>query len=70
MLFTAEELATLKVADEEIDVGFRLDQSDMIRSKELDRAAHLDSLSVDKRAIAARQKAYREANREKVAARQ
>ena len=70
MLFTTEELDTLKAADAAIDAGFKQDQSDMIHSKELDRAAHMDSLPFDKRIIAARQKAYYEANREKVAARQ
>lgn len=70
VLFTAEELAELKAADAAIDAGFHLDQNDMIHSKELDRAAHMDSLPFDKRIIAAQKKAYYEANREKVAARQ
>ena len=70
MLFTTEELDTLKAADAAIDTDFSLNQNDLINSKELDRVAHMDSLPLDKRIVAARQKAYREANREKVAARQ
>ena len=70
MLFTTEELTALEAADAAIDADFQLNQNDLIHSRELDRATHMDSLPFDKRAIAARQKAYREANREKVAARQ
>ena len=70
MLFTTEELDTLKAADAVIDADFQLNQNDLIHSRELDRAAHMDSLPFDKRAIAAYQKAYYEANREKIAARQ
>ena len=70
MLFTAEELAELGSGDAVIDAEFQLDTNDMLLSKELDRAAHLDSLPYDKRIVAAQKKAYREANREKVAAQQ
>ena len=67
MVFTTEELAELKAADSVIDAEIQLNQNDMIRSRELDRVAYMDSLPFDKRIKAARQKAYREANREKIA---
>ena len=67
MVFTTEELAELKAADSVIDAEIQLNQNDMIRSRELDRVAYMDSLPFDKRVKAAHYKAYREANREKIA---
>lgn len=70
MPFTPEELAEMAAADAEIEATFRLEQADLDRSKDMDREAHFDALPPEKRKLAAYQKAYREANREKVAARQ
>ena len=65
MPFTPEELAEMAAADAEIEATFRLEQADLDRCKAMDREAHFESLPPEKRKVAARQKAYREANREK-----
>lgn len=70
MLFTPEELAEMAAADAEIEASFHLEQEDLDRSRELDRLAHFDGLEPDKQRVAARQKAWYEANKDKVAARQ
>ena len=67
MPFTAEELEEMRRADEEIEKEFRLDAEDLHASKELDRIAKFEALPYEKRKVAAQQKAYRKANREKVA---
>lgn len=64
-LFTPEELAEMAAADAEIEAEFRLEQDDLERSRELDKIARFESLPPEKRKVAAQQKAYREANREK-----
>ena len=64
-LFTKEELAELRRADEELDEEFMLTQEDMEFSRRLDREAKLDKLDNRGRKIAAQKAAYREANREK-----
>lgn len=65
MLFTPEELAEMAAADAEIEATFLPEQADLDRSRELDRQAHFDGLEPEKQRVAAQQKAYREANREK-----
>lgn len=65
MGFTPEELAEMSAADAEIEENFRLEQSDLDLSRSLDRIAHFEGLDPEKRKVAAQQKAYREANREK-----
>ena len=70
MPFTPEELAEMAAADAEIEASFHLEQSDLERSRDLDRTARFEALPPEKRKVAAQQKAYREANREKVAAQQ
>ena len=67
-LFTPEELAELAAADAEIDASFRLTNEDIKRSREADKAAMFDRLPPEKKKIAAKQRAYREANREEIAA--
>ena len=67
-MFTPEELAEMEAADSEIEAEFRLTQEDLERSRKLDREAKFCALPMKKQKVAARQKAYREANREKVAA--
>ena len=66
-MFTPEELAEMAAADAEIEAEFRLTQEDLDRSYKLDREAKFRALPMEKQKLAARQKAYREANREKVA---
>ena len=65
MSFTPEELAEMAGADAEIEASFRLGPDDLVRSVRFDRLAHFDALPPEKRKVAAQQKAYREANREK-----
>jgi hypothetical protein len=64
-LFTPEELEELRRVDEEIDADFRLTNEDLRSSRKLDREAQLEAMDPDKRKVAAQQKAYREANRDK-----
>ena len=65
MPFTEEELAEMAAADAEIKASFQLTNDDLVMSREFDRMAVLDSMDNQKRKVAAQQKAYREANREK-----
>ena len=67
-MFTREELEEMRRADEEIEASFRLSPEDLARSRRLDRVAVLDGMDGIARQKAAQKKAYREANREKVAA--
>lgn len=69
-LFTLEELDEMKAADAEIEATFRLTNEDIRRSREADTAALLDRLPPEKKRIAAKQRAYRDANREEIAAKQ
>lgn len=57
MPFTPEELAEMAEADAEIEASFHLEQADLDLSRDLDRAAHFESLPPDKRKVAAQQKA-------------
>ena len=70
MGFTKEELEEMRRADEEIERSFALTPEDLRRGRELDKAARLEAMPHDKRNRAAQQRAYYEANREKVAAQQ
>ena len=70
MGFTAEELAEMRRADEDIDRDFALTREDLALSRDIDKIARLDSLDNWSRKLAERQRAYREANRDKVAERQ
>ena len=65
MSFTPEELAEMAAADAEIEASFRLEPDDLERSARFDRLARFEALAPEKRKVAAQQKAYREANREK-----
>ena len=69
-LFTPEELEEMRRADEEIEREFRWTPEELAASYERDRGAALDRKDKKARRLAERQKAYREANREKVAERQ
>ena len=65
--FTAEELAAMRLADEEIELDFRWTNEELEASRERDRVSVFDRKDVAAQKVAAQQKAYREANREKVA---
>lgn len=65
MKFTPEELAEMAAADEEIEASFTMTQSEIDFSRQIDKAIRFESLTGDKQKLAAQQKAYREANREK-----
>lgn len=69
-LFTPEELEEMRRADEEIEREFRWTPEELAASYERDRGAALDRKDKKARRLAECQKAYREANREKVAERQ
>ena len=68
--FTADELAAMRLADEEIERDFRWTNEELEASRERDRVSIFDRKDVAAQKLAAQQKAYREANREKVAAKQ
>ena len=70
MPFTAAELEEMRRADAEIEANFCLTRDELVASRLWDRAAKLEALPPEKRRMAAAKKAYREANREKVAAAQ
>ena len=68
--FTAEELAAMRLADEEIEREFRWTNEELEASRKRDRESILDQKDFAAQKVAAQQKAYCEANREKVAAQQ
>ena len=68
LAFTPEELEAMRLADEEIEREFSLSVDDIAASNELDRSALYDRKSEKERKVAARRKAYQEANKDKVAA--
>ena len=68
--FTAEELAAMRHADDEIEREFRWTNEELEASRKRDRESTLDQKDFSAQKLAAQQKAYREANREKVAAQQ
>ena len=70
MGFTAEELAEMAVADQEIEESFCLTQDEIVQSRLRDKRIIFENMPFDCRKVAAAQKAYREANREKLAAEQ
>ena len=65
MPWTAEELEEMRRADEEIEREFRLTNDDLIREREMAREIALERMLPEKRRIAEKQRAYREANRDK-----
>ena len=68
--FTADELAAMRLADEEIERDFRWTNEELEASRERDRVSTLDQKDFAAQKLSAQQKAYREANREKRAAQQ
>ena len=68
--FTAEELAAMRLADEEIEREFRWTNEELEASRKRDQEFTLDQKDFAAQKLAAQRKAYREANREKVAAQQ
>ena len=69
-MFTPEELAAMREADEEIEREFRMTQEEYRASGEREKKIRFDGKSRKEREIAAKQRAYREANREEIAAKQ
>ena len=69
-MFTPEELAAMRAADEEIEWTFRLTAEDLEASRLADREAKLERLDNKARKIAAAQRKYYAANRDKIAAAQ
>ena len=65
--FTADELAAMRLADEEIERDFRWTNEELEASRERDRESTLDQKDFAAQKVAAQQKAYREANRDKLA---
>ena len=68
--FTAEKLAAMRLADEEIEREFRWTNEELEASRKRDRESTLDQKDFAAQKVAAQKKAYYEANREKVAAQQ
>lgn len=66
MPFTAVELEEMRRADEEIEREFRLTPEDLAESRALDRQAKMEEMLPEKRKVLEYQRAYYEANREKV----
>ena len=65
--FTAEELAAMRLADEEIEREFRWTNEELEASRKRDRESTLDQKDFAAQKVAAQRKAYYEANREKIA---
>ena len=64
--FTAEELAAMRLADEEIEREFRWTNEELEASRKRDRESTLDQKDFAAQKLAAQKKAYYEANREKI----
>ena len=64
--FTAEELAAMRLADEEIEREFHWTNEELEESRKRDRESVFDRKDFAAQKVAAQQKAYREANREKI----
>lgn len=69
-LFTAAELEEMRRADEEIDLEFRWTKDELAASRARDKEFARSELPESKKKLAAKQKAYYEANREEIAAKQ
>ena len=68
--FTAEEMEEMRLADEEIEREFRWTNEELEASRKRDRVSTLDQKDFAAQNVAEYQKAYYEANREKIAAQQ
>ena len=66
MGFTKEELEAMRLADEEIEREFRWTNEELEASRKRDRESTLDQKDFADQKVAEYQKAYREANREKI----
>ena len=66
--FTADELAAMRLADEEIERDFRWTNEELEASRKRDLESVLDQKDFAAQKLAAQKKAWYEANREKVAA--
>lgn len=68
--FTSEELEAIGLFDEEIDREFRLTNEELAMSREPDKEAVFERKDAAAQKVAAKKKAWYEANREKVVAQQ
>ena len=66
MGFTKEELEAMRLADEEIEREFRWTNEELEASRKRDRESILDQKDFSAQKVAEYQKAYYEANREKI----
>ena len=66
LAFTPEELEAMRLADEEIERDFRWTNEELEASRERDRVSIFDRKDVAAQKVATQQKAYYEANREKI----
>ena len=66
LAFTPEELEAMRLADEEIEREFRWTNEELEASRKRDRESVFDRKDVATQKLAAQQKAYYEANREKI----
>lgn len=66
-MFTQEELEELRLFAEELDEEFVQTQEEIEASRKRDRKAKLSNMAPEKRKIAERKAAYREANKDKIA---
>ena len=64
--FTAEELAAMRLADEEIEREFRWTNEELEASRERDWESAFDQKDFAAQKVAAQKKAWYEANREKI----
>ena len=67
--FTAEELAAMRLADEEIERDFRWTNEELEASRKRDWESVLDQKDFAAKKVAAQNKAYYEANKDRIAAR-
>ena len=65
-LFTQEELEELRRADAELDEEFVQTQEEIVESRKRDKQVRFDRMDYKSKKIAENQRAYREANREKI----
>ena len=66
LAFTPEKLEAMRLADEEIELDFRWTNEELEASRERDRVSIFDRKDVAAQKVATQQKAWYEANREKI----
>ena len=64
--FTPEELEEMRRSDEEIERDFRLTNEELVESRARDKAAAFEQKDYAAQKVAAQQKAWYEANRDRI----